>query len=51
MWFFNWFERIIAILNDTNYVIPNNKVKTAIIIEKGVSNKALREVFKEANET
>lgn len=44
------FERIIAILNDINYVIPNDKVKTAIIVENGVSNKVLREAFKEAME-
>ena len=44
------FEKIIAILKDMNYIIPNDKDKTVVIIEKGINNKKLKEILKEVEE-
>ncbi len=42
------FERIILILLENGYQIPNQSKKIAYLVEKGVSNEALREVIGKA---
>ena len=44
------FERIITILKDINYIIPTEKEKTAVIVEKGIDNKKLEEILKEVEQ-
>lgn len=44
------FERLIAILIDKKFKIPNNYEKCAIIIEKDISTKKLNAILKEAND-
>ena len=42
------FERIILILLENGFQIPNQSKKIAYLVEKGVSNEALREVIGKA---
>lgn len=44
------FERIITILMDKGYQVPNSKAKIAYLVEKGLGSKELCDVMKEATE-
>ncbi|MDD3367261.1 MAG: histidine--tRNA ligase [Lachnospiraceae bacterium] len=45
------FERIILLLMESGFKIPSEPVKTAFLVEKGVTGEVLCEVIKEAQET
>ena len=44
------FERIVTILLDNNFEIPNQGEKIAFLIEKGIQSEMLCDIIKEAQE-